>query len=77
MTVKDAARRLGLSPSLIYSLCAFGAIKHTRHGRPGKRGTIRISEEAIAQYQASCRVEQPAIPSAIPRFKHLNLPSPS
>jgi excisionase family DNA binding protein len=77
MTVKDAARRLGLSPSLIYSLCAFGVIKHTRHGRPGTRGTIRISEEAIAEYQASCQVEQSAVPLAITRFKHLNLPSPS
>jgi excisionase family DNA binding protein len=76
LTVKAAAQRLGLSPSLVYSLCAFGVIRHTRHGRPGKRGTIRISEEAIAEYQASCRTEQRAVPSAIPHFKHLNLPSP-
>lgn len=76
MTVKQAAARLGLSSSLVYSLCAFNVIRHTRHGRPGKRGTIRISEEAIAEYQEQCRVER-SIPSAPPRFKHINLPSPS
>lgn len=71
MTVKQAAQRLGLSPSLIYSLCAFGVIKHTRHGRPGRRGCIRISEEAIAEYQASCRVEPPPAPAM--ELKHLRL----
>jgi excisionase family DNA binding protein len=71
MTVKQAAQRIGISTSLLYDLCALGIIKNTRHGRPGKRGTIRISEEAIAEYQASCRVEQRPFPSM--ELKHLRL----
>lgn len=57
LTVKQAAMCMGISASLVYELCALGLIRHTRHGRPGKRGTIRISEEAIAEYQASCERE--------------------
>lgn len=72
LSVKEAARRLGLSSSLVYSLCAFGLIRHFRHGRPGKRGTIRISEEAIAEYQESCRSERPPAPPMELKHIHLN-----
>ena len=57
MTVKQAAERIGISISLVYILCHEGMIRHTRHGRTGKRGTIRISEEAAREYQASCEME--------------------
>ncbi|MGH7602498.1 MAG: helix-turn-helix domain-containing protein [Gemmatimonadaceae bacterium] len=50
LTVKQAAARLGISPSLIYALCRSGVIAHTRHGRPGKRGCIRIEEPALLAY---------------------------
>jgi excisionase family DNA binding protein len=59
MTVRQTAERIGISPSLVYELCRLGVIKHTRHGRPGKRGCIRISEEAIAEYLASCMRDKP------------------
>lgn len=55
MTVKQAAAKLDVSASLIYGLCRLGVIKVTRHGRPGKRGTVRISEEALEEYRDSCR----------------------
>jgi excisionase family DNA binding protein len=55
MTVKQAAERMNISPSLVYELCRLGVIKHSRHGRPGRRGTIRLSEEAIAEYVSSCQ----------------------
>lgn len=61
LTVKQAAKRAGISASLVYELCALGLIRHSRHGRPGRRGTIRISEEAIAEYVASCEREQPLL----------------
>ncbi len=58
-TVRETAARLGISPSLVYALCQAGVIRHSRHGRPGKRGTIRIPQEAIEEYIASCRVPIP------------------
>lgn len=57
MTVKQAATRVGVSPSLIYDLCREGVLRHSRHGRPGRRGTIRISEDALNDYLASCERE--------------------
>lgn len=58
MTVKQAAQRIGISVSLVYELCRLHIIKHTRHGRPGKRGTIRISLEAIEIYLSDCQSVQ-------------------
>jgi excisionase family DNA binding protein len=48
-SVKQAAKELGVSPTLVYALCAQGKIEHERHGLG--RGTIRISEEALARYR--------------------------
>jgi excisionase family DNA binding protein len=53
-SVREAAESLGISTSLVYALIQAGVIRHTRHGRPGKRGCIRISEEAVAEYLATC-----------------------
>ena len=53
MTVKDAADKLEISASLVYELCRMGIISHTRYGRPGSRGCIRISEEALAAYKSA------------------------
>lgn len=54
MTVQQAAEKIGISASLVYDLCREGIIRHTRHGMPGHRGTIRISDEAVAEYLAAC-----------------------
>lgn len=63
MTVKDAAKRIGISPSLVYALCRAGVIAHARHGRPGKRGCIRIDEASLEAYRQSCMgVGRPAAP---------------
>lgn len=59
MTIKQAAERIGISLSLTYELCRLGLLRHTRHGRPGCRGTIRVSEEAVAEYLASRTVDKP------------------
>lgn len=48
MRVKDAAKRLEVSSSLIYQLIAEGKLQAARHGIG--RGTIRISEEQLAEY---------------------------
>lgn len=57
LTVKEAAARVRISPSLVYELCRLRLVKHTRHGRPGSRGTIRITEEALKEYLAGCEKE--------------------
>lgn len=57
LSVKVAAERLNLSRSLVYELCRLGLLRHTRHGRPGCRGTIRISDEALDDYRVSCERE--------------------
>jgi excisionase family DNA binding protein len=50
VTVKEAAKRLDVSPSLVYAPIATGKLGCVRHGL--KRGTIRISEEHLREYLA-------------------------
>lgn len=66
MTVKEVARQLGISPSLVYGLCAEGKIKHERHGL--RRGTIRITLEALQEYRESAEAKLPAVP-----LRHIRL----
>lgn len=62
LTVKAAAQRLQVSPALIYALVAEGRIEAHRFGL--KRGTIRITEEALRTYQDEARVvHAPAAPA--------------
>ena len=48
LTVKQAAARAAVSPSLIYGLCQQGRLPHVRLGLPGRRGCIRIREDDLA-----------------------------
>lgn len=76
LTVKQAAERLRVSPSLVYSLIAARELAHVRVGFG--RGLIRISEESICEYERrrSVSVAGPA-PATAPRrraaLKHLDL----
>ena len=78
LRVKDAARRMGVSESLVYELCACGALPHIRIGRPGSRGCIRISESDIDAFLASQKVAGEAPARAPPLrkkvFKHVVIP---
>jgi excisionase family DNA binding protein len=69
MTIAQAAEKIGISASLVYELCRLGVIRHARHGRPGKRGTIRLSDDAVAEYLANCEMQQ-QVHSAGP-LKHI------
>lgn len=55
MTVKQAAERLGVSPSLVYAWVAEGRLAHSRYGREGRRGKIVIDDQAVEQLAAECR----------------------
>ncbi len=70
LTVKQAAERLNCSPSLVYELCAKGRIRHARIGF--RRGTIRIAEEAIAEFLKEAEVERTL--SSLPPLQHLTVP---
>ena len=48
MTVREVAKRLEISPSLVYLLVQEGKLRCTRHGMG--RGTLRIDEEQLAEY---------------------------
>ena len=68
VNTRQTADVLGISRSLVYALCKSGVIAHARHGRPGKRGCIRITEAEVERYRASCQVE--AGPTSTP-LRHL------
>lgn len=55
MTVQEAADRLGVGQSTVYSLCRTRKLGHCRVGL--RRGTIRITPEDLDAYLASVRVE--------------------
>lgn len=55
LTVKEAAKRLGISPALVYGLCAARRIRHERHGL--RRGAIRIPESALEEYRRRHTIE--------------------
>ena len=53
-SVSEVAEELGVSVGTVYSLCAAKKIRHERIGLG--RGTIRIPEDAIAEYRRSVTV---------------------
>ena len=74
LTVKQAAQRLGVSPTTVYGLCQRRLLPHIRIGLG--RGAVRIREEDLEEYVrgATVRPQAPALPSP-PRgqFKHLRV----
>lgn len=65
LTVAQAATALGVSQRTIYDLTTSGKLRHSRIGRG--RGTIRITRDALAEYQ---HASEPTTPT--PRdLKHL------
>jgi excisionase family DNA binding protein len=77
LTVKQAAERLGVSPGLVYGLCAARKIRHERHGLG--RGAIRIPEAALDEYRQARTVDvepgrRPCPPEAPGRAPVVSLP---
>ena len=67
MKVPEVAKRLDVSVSMIYSLCAGGRMPHVRVGLG--RGTIRISEEDLTAFLEACRADRPAPAASLRHIK--------
>jgi excisionase family DNA binding protein len=72
LTVREAAKRLHVSASLIYALCHRRQLRHERHGLG--RGKILIPEDALEEYrrQHTVGAEAGAVEPA-PALKHITL----
>lgn len=58
LTVKQAAGRVGVSPSLVYAWCREQRLPHYRMGREGKRGQIRINPADLDALVKSLRQDR-------------------
>ncbi len=69
--VKDAAKRLEVSPATIYALVASGRLRCHRIGIG--RGAIRIGEDQLAEFLSGAvpAVNVPPAPEARVKLKHL------
>lgn len=80
LTVKQAAQKIGVSESLVYGWIADGQLAHFRLGAKGHRGAIRIQEEDMEAFLATCRQGEQVQTTTTPRaqvatLKHLRLKS--
>jgi excisionase family DNA binding protein len=73
LTVKQAAARLRVSPSLVYSWCEDHLLPHYRMGGKGRRGKILIEEAALDTFLHGCRVEPNAVDASTFDLKHIHL----
>jgi len=58
LTVKQAAARANVSPSLVYQWCQEQRLAHYRFGTEGKRGRILIDPADLDKLIAECRRER-------------------
>ena len=72
MTVREAAKRIGISASKLYQLLAAKRISHYRIG-----GKIVLSEADVEHFLETCRVAAAAAETVVtrerPRLKHIKL----
>jgi excisionase family DNA binding protein len=78
LTVKQAAKMMGVSAATVYLLCANRRLRHTRVGLG--RGKIAIAEEAVEEYLKGREVapaspKHPPAPRPRLSFEHLKIPS--
>ena len=70
LTVKQAAARLRISPSLVYSWCEDHLLPHYRMGANVRRGKILIALDAFLQ---SRKVEGKPVDASFLGLKHITL----
>ena len=79
MTINQVAERLEISPSLVYGLIVAGKLRCRRHGLPGHRGVVRVTDEMLAEYLEAAEREAakreacnpPAAVARLPVLKHI------
>jgi excisionase family DNA binding protein len=57
LTIKRAAERAGVSPSLVYGWCEERRLRHYRFGGKGRRGKIMVEEADLDAFLDECAVE--------------------
>lgn len=72
LSVKQAAERLGVSPSLVYQWCNERRLPHLRLGQTGRRGKILIEAKDVDAFLEAARVEA-GEGSPTPALRHINL----
>lgn len=70
LTPKEAAERIGISPSLIYALIHEGRLPCARIGRRGKRGKILITDADVDALVEDCKAGA-AEPTTATDLKHI------
>lgn len=73
LTVKQAAARLGISASLLYSWCNEQILTHYRMGGKGKRGKILIEEAVLDAFLEARKVEGGQVEVPALALNHINL----
>ncbi|MDZ4858027.1 MAG: helix-turn-helix domain-containing protein [Candidatus Hydrogenedentes bacterium] len=73
LTVKEAAKRLGICQSIVYQLCASGSLPHYRIGAPGKRGKVLIESGELDAFLADHRQGSKQPPARPLKLEHLTL----
>lgn len=78
LSVRQAAEKAGVCPSLVYGWVANGELPHFRLGAKGRRGKVAIAEADLDAFLSSRkrkgRRETPPSPKKPPiRLKHLGL----
>lgn len=72
LSVQETADQLGISPGVVYGLCARKRLRHERHGLG--RGTIKIPEDALDEYRQSVTVDVEQREGMPPvKLKHLSV----
>lgn len=61
LTIKEAAQRVGVSPSLVYEWCREQLLAHYRFGGKGRRGRILIAPSDLEAFMRQCRVGRHAL----------------
>ena len=57
LSVREAARRIGVGASLVYQSCAEGVLPHYRLGASGRRGKILIEPAELDRLWEARRIE--------------------
>ncbi len=58
LSPKQAAERVGVSPSLVYDWCRDQLLAHYRFGAKGRRGRILIAPADLDAFMRQCRVDR-------------------